>query len=52
MVLTKPKVSKLINTIKNGRIYAIKRKSFGDKNHESNGSNKVNEIPKFSIDQP
>jgi len=52
MVLIKSKFSKLINTNKNGRNYANKRKCFGDKSLEFNGSKKVNVIPNFFIDPP
>jgi len=50
--LINSKVSTLINTTKNGRIYANRRKSFGDKSLEFNGSKKVNEIPNFSTEPP
>ena len=48
----KVKSEQLINTTKNGRIYANKRKSFGNKILEFNGSKKVKEIPDFSTDPP
>jgi len=50
MALTKSKVIRLINTIKNGRIYANKRKYFGGKSLECNGSKKESVIQDFSTE--
>ena len=50
MALTKSKVIRLINTIKNGKIYANKRKYFGGKSLELNGSRKESGIQGFSTE--
>jgi len=50
MALTKSKIIRLINTIKNGKNYANKRKYFGDKSLEFNGSRKESGIQDFSTD--
>ncbi len=44
------KVSRLINTIWFGKIYAKKRKYFGDKNRAYNGSRKEKRTPDFFTD--